>query len=97
MSEWNLLMTAKRGSTSTDARGLITITDKASGEFSDRDLRLEKKRFGWKRINESYAERKGCKPYGFACCADETCQRATMELTRPINIFYKDTSNTCQP
>ena len=96
-SEWNLLMTAKRGSTSTDARGLITMTDKASGEFSDRDLRLEKKRFGWKRINESYAYREGCMPYGMACCVDETCQRATMELTRPISIFYKDTSNTCQP
>lgn len=62
-AEWNLLMSSKGGSTSTDARGLITLTDKTTGKWNDLDLRLEQKRLGWRRLNESYASREGCKPY----------------------------------
>lgn len=96
-AEWNLLMRATGSSTSTDARGLITLTDKTTGKWNDSGLRHEQKRFGWKRVNESYFYRKGCKPYGKVCCVDETCQYVTEGQTNPMSIFHKDTSNTCLP
>ena len=104
-SEWNLLRTAKRGSTSTDARGLITMADKASGEFSDRELRVERKRLGWKRINESYARRQGCKPYenvqmhnyGSTPKREDCSRNERSTAACPVSIFIEeDKAAACQ-
>ncbi len=84
-AEWNLLMSAKGGSTSTDARGLITLTDKTTGKWNDSGLRYEQKRFGWRRVNESHARREGCKRWGPPYAG------------APVSIFAEDGNTTCQP
>jgi hypothetical protein len=98
ISEWNLLMQTSRGSTNADPQGLITVSDKTTGNWRDSSLRNEQKRLGWRRVNESYASREGCKPYGKGpgWCADAKCTRLRESPSEPIDIFYKDLSNTCQ-
>lgn len=85
-SQWNLLMQVSRGSPSTDPRGRITIEDKTTGEWKDWTLRGEQKRLGWKRINESYYERDGCKHWS-----------RTEKFLKfgPEDIFINDGKNTC--
>lgn len=97
-SEWNLLLQVKGGHSKYDPKGKVTIEDKTTGEHNDLSLRLEQKRLGWKRVNNSYARRDGCKPYsnGPAGCADASCTRVIEGYTEPIGIFFSDTTNTCQ-
>lgn len=84
-AEWNLLMTAKGGSTSTDARGSITLTEKTTGKWNDSGLRYEQKRFGWRRVNESYASREGCKRW------------PVYPKENMLNIFVQENLTPCQP
>lgn len=84
-SEWNLLMQTKRGSTSADPQGFITIADKTTGNWKDSSLRFEQKRLGWKRVNESYASREGCKRW------------PVYRKEGILNIFVQEDLNTCQP
>jgi len=83
-SEWNLLQQVNRGSPATDPQGLITITDKTTGKWSDPGLRLEQNRFGWKRISDSYARREGCARWG----------KVRAEF---IDLLINDGKNTCKP
>ncbi|OGT02210.1 MAG: hypothetical protein A2Z65_01995 [Gallionellales bacterium RIFCSPLOWO2_02_58_13] len=95
-SEWNLLMSIKaaHGHEKNDPRGIISLEDK---ELRQTSALLEQKRFGWIRVNESYARRDGCKPYGKgpSWCADAKCTRLRDRPAEPIDIFYTDSSNTC--
>lgn len=86
-SEWNLLLSyvAAAGYEKDDAHGLITWTDKRRRPSSLRD---EQKRFGWKRVNESYAERTGCKRWS---------KTSTELKSDAVSIFVNDVTNTCQP
>lgn len=58
-SEWNLLLshTAAVGHEKDDAHGLMTLTEKEKRPSS---LRVEQKRFGWKRVSDSYSRRDSC-------------------------------------
>lgn len=85
-SEWNLLMQTKRGSTSTDPQGLITIADKTTGSWKDSSLRFEQKRLGWKRVNEGGKGIGRCN----ACRSVKTTTDASPE------IFANDGTNSCQ-
>jgi hypothetical protein len=95
-SEWNLLMGVKAAHQKNDPSGLVTL------EYKDKQpssLRREQERLGWKRVNESYTRREGCKRWskGPGGCADATCTRWIDGPIEPIDIFYKDQSNNCQP
>jgi hypothetical protein len=86
VSEWNLLMSFKAaaGHEKDDARGTITLDDKLKRRSSLRD---EQKRFGWKRVNESYSRREGCTQWG----------KTSAELKPDaVSIFLNDGKNTCQ-
>lgn len=98
-SEWNLLLQTKRGSPRTDPQDRITMQDKTTGKWNDWTMRDEQKRFGWKRVNESYASKDGCKRWSKepGGCADASCTRWIAGPIEPLDIFYKDSSNTCQP
>jgi hypothetical protein len=86
-AEWNLLMQTKRGSPSTDPQGHITTQDKSTGNWNDWTIRAEQKRFGWKRINESYYYREGCTQWG---------KTSTELKPDAVSIFINDGKNTCQ-
>lgn len=85
-AEWNLLLshTATAGHEEDDAHGLLTLSDKAKRPSS---LRVEQQRLGWKRVNESYAERRGCKRWN-----------TTSTELKPdaVSIFVEDGKSTCQ-
>lgn len=97
VSEWNLLMSIKaaHGHERDDPRSLVDLQDKERRQAS---ARIEQKRFGWKRVNESYASREGCRRWGKGpgWCADKRCTRLLDKPADPIDIFLEDSSNTCQ-
>lgn len=86
-SEWNLLMQTNRGSTKTDPQGLITISDKTTGNWRDSTLRHEQQRKGWRRTNEGGKGIGRCN----ACRSIKTTTDATPE------IFVNDGKSSCQP
>lgn len=96
-SEWNLEMGIKgsAGHKEDDMHGLVTLNYKERPS----SLRTDQKRFGWKRMNESYDSREGCKRHGNigSGCVDETCRYVTDTPGAPISIFSIDTHNTCLP
>lgn len=96
-SEWNLLMQVKSGDPKYDPKGRVTLADKTTGDRQDSTLRYEQKRDGWKRLSESFFEKKGCLPYarGSKYCADPQCTRLLDIPRNPKSIFYPDTTNTC--
>lgn len=64
------------------------MQDKTNGKWNDWTKRNEQKRLGWKRVNESYAERAGCQRWS-----------TTSTELKPdaVSIFINDVKNTCQP
>lgn len=85
-SEWNLLMQTSRGSTETDPQGLITIKDKASGKWIDSTLRVDQKRSGWRRVNESYPGIGRCK----------SCRQVKVTTDLGPEILIDDGKKNCQ-
>ena len=85
-SEWNLLMQTSRGSTETDPQGLITIEDKATGKWTDSTLRFDKKRSGWRRVNEGGKGIGRCK----VCRSEKISTNASPE------VLINDGKNSCQ-
>jgi len=85
-SEWNLLMSlvAPAGHEKDDPRGLLSLEDKQGRSSS---LRLEQKKQGWKRINESGK--------GIGRCNVCRTQKTTTDETP--EIFINDGRSACQP
>jgi hypothetical protein len=86
-SEWNLLMQTKSGATASDPQGLITFADKTIGKWNDGGLRFEQKRFGWKRVSESYAWTGSC----------NACRSRKVTTDETPDIFLVGNEPSCQP
>lgn len=95
-SEWNLTMSSSSNSRQMREMGNHVPWEGKLRKLED-SLFIDQQRFDWKRVNESYARREGCKPYGKgpSWCADAKCTRLRDRPADPIDIFYTDSSNTC--
>ena len=87
-SEWNLLMAfvSAPGHEQDDPRGRLTLEHKAQRSTS---LRLEQERLGWKRMNESYDWRDGCRKCGR--------QQPNAFFADAREIFVSDAKTSCEP
>lgn len=89
-SEWNLMMQVMRGPSKNDPNGLISITDKSAGKWQDDSLSYEQKRFGWKRVSESYSQRGRCE----ACKGVRNINYGSDKSA--LEVLIDDSASSCQ-
>jgi hypothetical protein len=86
-SQWNLTLSASSNADAMKAMNNLVPWEEKFRKLED-SLYFEQKRLGWKRINESYAQRAGCARWG---------KTSTELKPDAVSIFVNDGKNTCKP
>ncbi|WP_310451298.1 hypothetical protein [Sulfuritalea sp.] len=89
-SEWNLMMQVMRGPSKNGPNGMISIADKTTGKWQDDSLSYEQKRFGWKRVSESYSQKGRCE----ACKGIRNINYGSDKSV--LEVLIDDSASSCQ-